>query len=112
MPNIVRNRIARAIKCTPAGDYQRSRCDDRQRRGSYKNGVIAYQEALLVRITTQQLERIERICKALKIGRSIFVREAIEMYLSFAETEFAEGNELPDIAPIKRRPRKRKPSTE
>lgn len=108
MPNIVRTRLARALRCTQSGKIQRKRTGQRRRRGSYEKGLTVYAESVHFREATGQLERIDRMCKALDIERAIFIRDALEVYLSMAETEFSEDNELPDLEPIERKPRKRK----
>jgi hypothetical protein len=107
---IIENRLARAIRCNTWTGYYHRRAANKLRRGSHKNGVTAYPERAQVLISTETMQRLNRLSAATRIERGGILRDAIEMYLSLAETELGEANELPDLAPIVRKPgRKRKP---
>lgn len=110
--HIIRNRLIRALLVSATDSYQRARAHRVKRRGTHQNGVVAYSESLRFRTTEEELERLDRLCVALKIERSVIIRDALDVYLSIAEAEFSENNELPDLAPVVRKPRrKRKPVT-
>lgn len=111
-PHIIRNRLGRALAVSAAGKHQRVRAQQSKRRGTYQRGVVVYPEHVHFRTTAEQFERLERVCLALKTERAIIIRDALDIYLSIAEAEFSENNELPDLAPVVRKPRrKRKPVT-
>ena len=110
-PHIIRNRLTKALHVSSSAYRQSVRAKAAKRRGTYRNGVVAYPETIHVRTTTEQLARVERLCQALRLERAIVFRDALEVYLTIAEAEFAENNELPDLTPVVRKPRKRKSPT-
>jgi hypothetical protein len=104
--NIIQRRIEKALRLLyPTSIYHQTTAG--RRRGSYRRGVARLPHIVGVKVTTDTLERLGELARVLNVERGLIIRDALEMYLSIADTEFKENPIVEPTGLITPKPKRR-----
>ena len=87
---IIAGRLERMVRVkykTSIDAQNRDQNPNRRRKPTYQRGVVAMSAVIAAKIPPELLARLDALCTAQRVKRSVVIRDALDFYLGMAEQE-------------------------